>query len=99
MLSVSFSRKVLLLLLLALLAAPLASADPFRPATAVSAAPPDLLGRLWSLLTAVWSETGCHIDPDGRCIPGTAQEPQTDNDRSIRRLQIVAVLLGLSSVP
>jgi hypothetical protein len=28
---------------------------------------PDLLSRVWSLLTAIWSEEGCGLDPHGGC--------------------------------
>lgn len=75
----SFRRNVFLLLLLALLAAPWAAsardlaAD--RPAEA-AASPLELLGRLWGFLQSAWSETGCRLDPDGRCAP--APQPLTD---------------------
>lgn len=77
--SASFRRKLVLLLLVTILAAPWASAaEPghanARPAkTYVS--PLGFLGRLWSFLTSAWGETGCMIDPDGRCTP----EPQPTN--------------------
>ncbi|MFL6202326.1 MAG: hypothetical protein ACJ76J_24420 [Thermoanaerobaculia bacterium] len=75
----SFRRNVFLLLLLAVLAAPWASAaaglDADRPAEA-AASPLDLLGRFWTFLRSAWSETGCHLDPDGRCAP--APQPQSD---------------------
>jgi hypothetical protein len=76
--SLSLRRKTLLLLLCAVLAAPWASAAPQRSHApqAVSPAPLDLLGLSWSFLKSLWSEEGCHIDPDGRCIAGTAQVPQ-----------------------
>jgi hypothetical protein len=67
-------RKIFPLLLVAALAAPwVASAEPQReerPRASVAAPTPfALLGRLWSALTSVWGETGCRLDPDGRCAP------------------------------
>jgi hypothetical protein len=41
-------------------------------ASFAAAAPASLFGPLWSLLTSAWNETGCHIDPSGRCATGTA---------------------------
>jgi hypothetical protein len=37
----------------------------------------NVLARLWGSLTAVWSEEGCGIDPNGGC--GTGQPPTTDS--------------------
>ncbi|HVG06906.1 MAG TPA: hypothetical protein VNM67_04315 [Thermoanaerobaculia bacterium] len=76
----SFHLKVVLLLLLLVLAAPWASAagpgqDGARPASAADS-PLVLLGRFWDFLRSAWSEEGCHIDPDGRCVP--APRPQAD---------------------
>ncbi|HEV7507221.1 MAG TPA: hypothetical protein VGS07_20190 [Thermoanaerobaculia bacterium] len=74
MASASFRRKTVLLLLLAVLVAPWASAAG-RPAGlpgpgAVSApAPLDLFGSALRLLTRLWSKEGCRIDPSGRCAP------------------------------
>jgi hypothetical protein len=31
-----------------------------------------VLGRLWSFLANVLSESGCMMDPDGRCTPHSA---------------------------
>jgi len=64
-----FRRTTLVLLLLSLLTAPLASAA-VRQAQpkAATPAPIELLSRAWSLLASLWGETGCHIDPDGRCV-------------------------------
>jgi len=51
-----------------------------RPsATAVVAA--DLLGRLHGLLSSLWAEVGCGIDPSGGCTAtptSTVQSPKTD---------------------
>jgi hypothetical protein len=38
-------------------------------------APATLLGRAWSLLTALWDKEGCNIDPNGRCVTGPAPSP------------------------
>lgn len=79
MLSTSLPRKVVVFLLLAILTVPFAAAAgpdrdaPRRESTFLTA---DLLGRLWSLVQSAWSESDCHIDPSGKCVPGTNQEPQ-----------------------
>ena len=75
----SFRRKVFLVLLLTVLAAPWAAAAG-RPAAdrpvEAAASPLDLFERAWTFLKSTWSETGCMIDPNGRCMP--APPPQTD---------------------
>jgi hypothetical protein len=68
-------RKIVLLLLAALLLAPWAlGAAPHtpRPTAAHVSGGPALLGHLWGLLTALWNETGCHIDPGGGCTQAPA---------------------------
>jgi hypothetical protein len=84
MLSASFRRKIILFLLLAIVALPWAAAAGPRPegvGTAKAQAPTlDLLSRLWSFFTSVWSDTGCRIDPDGRCAP----QPQEETDTGCR---------------
>jgi hypothetical protein len=65
-------RKIVLLLLAALLIAPWASAAPRHgSAHPVSLSKeigaPDFLSRAWNLLAGAWTKTGCHIDPDGQC--------------------------------
>ncbi|HWM92757.1 MAG TPA: hypothetical protein VN493_18480 [Thermoanaerobaculia bacterium] len=69
----SFHRKVVVFLLLAILAVPWASAAGPRTdesrAEKAATLPLEPLSRLWSFLTSIWSETGCHIDPNGRCAP------------------------------
>jgi hypothetical protein len=77
----SFRRTVFLLLLFTVLAAPWAWAaggrpDADRPAETASS-PLHLLDRLWTFLKSAWSEEGCMIDPDGRCVP--APQPQGDS--------------------
>jgi hypothetical protein len=73
----SLGRKTLPLLLIVVLAAPWASAaGPRRPAATkavASSAPFDLLGRSWAFLKSLWSEEGCMLDPDGRCLAGRPQ--------------------------
>ena len=80
MLRSPFSRKAAVLLLLAVLAVPWASAASPRQADArpakAAAESHDLVSRFWSFLTSIWSESGCRIDPDGRCVPNP--QPQTD---------------------
>jgi hypothetical protein len=65
-------RKIVLLLLAALLIAPWASAAP-RHGSVHSASLsaelgiPEFLSRAWKLLAGAWTKEGCNIDPDGRC--------------------------------
>lgn len=40
-------------------------------AGSLAAAQPALLDQARSFLFSVWSETGCHIDPSGKCAPST----------------------------
>jgi len=71
----SLRRKALPLLLGAALLAPWASAaTPGKPRTAQSApASSNLLARARSFLLSLWSEEGCMIDPNGRCLTDTPQ--------------------------
>lgn len=41
---------------------------------ALAAGRPAFVSQVWSLLTAVWSDEGCIMDPDGLCAPA----PQTE---------------------
>ena len=77
----SLRRIVVLLsalsLLLALTVSSVWAASPpaksERPArVAHQPAPASLLSRAWNLVTSLWSEEGCHIDPDGRCVTAPA---------------------------
>lgn len=69
---VPFRRKIAVLLLGAVLVAPWVSAESRqenasrRPVEAWN-----LFARLWGALTAIWSENGCSIDPDGGCAGAT----------------------------
>lgn len=79
MLSTSLPRKVVALLLLAILTVPLvATAGPGRetPRRESAFLASDLLGRFWGFLQSAWSEEGCRINPNGDCAPGTNQESQ-----------------------
>ena len=73
----SLRRKLAFFLLLAFFAAPWPTLAGDRPQPQQSAAvePLELAGRLWRLLARAWSEEGCHIDPSGRCLPGTGGAP------------------------
>jgi hypothetical protein len=60
-----FSRKVVVLVVFAILALPWVSAaaqEEVRPAA-------NLFEQVWSFLTSLWSDSGCRIDPDGNCAP------------------------------
>jgi hypothetical protein len=61
-------RRNLAALLLAttLLVPGAASAVPRSPAESRTA-PSAMLTRFWSLLTALWADEGCGLDPNGRC--------------------------------
>jgi hypothetical protein len=74
-------RKIVLLLLAALLIAPWASAAPRHGSTHPASFSaefmiPDFLSRAWNLLAGVWTKVGCNIDPDGRCGPVPAAPVQ-----------------------
>lgn len=71
----SIRRKVVLLLVTALLASAPSWAAPWSLKADFSS-PLDLLSRLWGTLTSVWSETGCHIDPHGGCA--SSETPPAD---------------------
>jgi hypothetical protein len=71
MLTVSLRRKIVLLLLVAVLATPWASAAsllPESPRVAQALDSISLVGSVWRLLRSAWNEAGCRIDPDGRCV-------------------------------
>jgi hypothetical protein len=71
MLTVSLRRKTVLLLLVAVLATPWASAASLQPegprvTQALDSVP--LFGPVWRMLQNAWAKAGCMIDPDGRCV-------------------------------
>ena len=66
-------RTAVLFLLVAILMAPWAAAEPQADRGTAS---PHLLAQLWSWLSALWSE-GCMLDPSGRC-GGTPAPAQID---------------------
>lgn len=75
-----FSRKVVVLVLFAILALPLASVagprqEDVRPVAS-------LFEQVWSFLASLWSESGCHIDPNGDCTP--EPRPMDDTDSGCR---------------
>ena len=76
----AFLPKAALLVLILLLATPVAqAADPgARRRRAVSILP-GLLGQAWEFVTGVWENNGCGIDPDGRCIPEPKTAAEADN--------------------
>ncbi|HWN40854.1 MAG TPA: hypothetical protein VNW71_01470 [Thermoanaerobaculia bacterium] len=70
-----FSRKVVVLVLFAILALPWVSAagqEDVRPAA-------NLFEQVWSFLTSLWSESGCRIDPNGGCAPEPMPMDDTDS--------------------
>lgn len=78
MLTVPLRRKILLLLLVAILITPWASAASLRQQSprgeqAVESVP--IFGQFWNLLRSVWEKEGCRLDPDGRCANAPAQNP------------------------
>jgi hypothetical protein len=82
MLTTSFRRKTVLLVLIAVLAAPWVSTAEARSGNreavqAVEATPLELLGRLWSFLRNAWTKSGCHIDPNGLCREQPTAQPDS----------------------
>lgn len=80
MLTASLRRKTLLLLLVAVLLTPWASAASLqtigpRPPHAVESHVPDFFSRIWSFLRNAGSKAGCRIDPNGLCADSPAQNP------------------------
>jgi len=71
-------RTSILLVLLAILAAPWPSGAQPR-ASSLGRVPTvgllSLLDDVWRFLRIVWSREGCHIDPDGRCATNPAPQP------------------------
>lgn len=73
---------ILLLLCLAIAGSPLSATPggprkelPRAPVLSRSAAPADLVGRLWHHLTALWGAEGCGIDPNGARCATSATPP------------------------
>src|SRR6266545_2542231 len=79
--SSSSRRKIGVLLVAAVLLAPwTAAAEPGawkEPAGTQS--PWDLFARLWSTVTALWSDNGCLIDPFGVCGAANSPAGPTEN--------------------
>lgn len=80
MLTASFRRKTLLLLLAAILATPFSLAAEPRPAKAAEPARFELWSRAWSFLWSFWNKEGCRIDPSGLCVSEPAQQPTSETD-------------------
>src|SRR5262245_55980726 len=68
-------RWVSVLLITAALATGAALAAPLGAesgrSVAVEATATDGLARLRTFLAGLWSKNGCHVDPNGRCLPAT----------------------------
>jgi len=79
-----FRRLAAFVLILAL-AAPWAVAGEPRlrslPRAAAEPAAAGFFTTLWGLMTALWSDAGCHLDPFGRCLDdlGGTASGQADN--------------------
>ncbi len=74
MTTLSLRRKTLFLLFVAVLVLPWPSvAAPRRALKTTASAPSTILDRAWSSLQRLWSDTGCWIDPSGRCLTGATQ--------------------------
>ena len=56
-------------------------AVPWSAAAAPAPEPPDLLGRLWLLVTSLLGDTGCYIDPYGGCDGAEVAEPPVSPSR------------------
>jgi hypothetical protein len=74
-------RAVLLLVFMLLLAAPSIQAAEPRMNTSLSSslAARDVVSQVWDLLTSLWDDNGCRIDPDGRCLPEPSPTADADN--------------------
>ena len=76
----AFPRKTaLLLVLILLLATPVAQAEPGAQKSPGVGTLPGLLAQAWEFLTGVWENNGCGIDPDGRCVPEPHAKAEADN--------------------
>jgi hypothetical protein len=64
-------RTAVLFVLSVLLAAPWSAAAPRQ---IPRAAPAPLVSQLWSRLTALWSDIGCGLDPNGLCHGSAASQ-------------------------
>jgi hypothetical protein len=76
MLCSRFSRAVLPFVLVLLVFAPLSQAAELR-----SESPWAVLSQMLDFLVSAWSDNGCRIDPDGRCLP---QPPTATADNGCR---------------
>ena len=76
---ISPRRKIALLLLLAFLAVPWAAWAGSPQSGGLSS--PGLVRHVWGLLTSLWSEIGCHIDPSG--CAATTTSPAADGHGDI----------------
>jgi hypothetical protein len=82
MTSSSLRRKTAVLLLGAVLAAPLVSAASPRTFSAQHTTGPleAVLTHLWGTLTSLWGENGCSPDPFGGCSGRTTANPPVTPD-------------------
>ena len=71
---IPLTRRIVVLLLILAVAAPLAAAPIHRsdPVRLEVAAP---LASLWGWLSHVWAKNGCGLDPHGNCLPGSSSAP------------------------
>ena len=70
-----FSRKVVVLVLFAILALPwVSAAEPRQEVRPVS-----FFEQFWSFFTNLWSDEGCRIDPSGACAPEPRPLDDTDS--------------------
>lgn len=80
----SFVRlKIAVLILAAVMLTTTSWAGGLRsaPVRATGLQPHEILTRLGSFFLHLWSEVGCIIDPNGRCLPGTeAASPAAQGD-------------------
>lgn len=76
---IPLARRIVVLLLIVAVAAPLAAAPIHRskPVRLEGATPP---ASLWSWFAHVWAKNGCMIDSGGRCLSGAASTPPAATD-------------------
>jgi hypothetical protein len=64
----SFRRRIAVVVLGMVLAAPLAMASEVPSRSESGTAPWNLFSQIWELFMSTWSKNGCSADPNGLCV-------------------------------
>lgn len=75
----AFLPKAALLVLILLLATPVVQAAEPGARKGPASGVVNLFAQAWDLLSRVWANNGCRLDPDGRCIPEQKATAEADN--------------------